>query len=78
MNGVVIHIEEVDTAGASSTLEHVEQEWTKLANDIGIARTAYVADGLARMAIAQRNQAKECEIKGFSDFEEGLEWARNA
>ncbi|SEO99719.1 hypothetical protein SAMN05216388_102633 [Halorientalis persicus] len=78
MDGVVIHIEEVDTAGASNTLEHVEQEWTELANETGIARTAYVADGLARMAIAQRNQAEECETKGFSEFDEGLEWAQNA
>jgi hypothetical protein len=77
MNGCVVQIDDAETGG-SDTLEHVAEEWTALGEETGIDRTAYVTEGLARMAIAQKNDAEGHAAKGFTDLEEGLAWAKEA
>lgn len=77
MNACIIQIGDAETGG-SDTLGHVAEEWTALANETDIDRTAYVTEGLARMAIAQKNDAANHTAKGFTDLEEGLAWAKEA
>jgi hypothetical protein len=77
MKGCVVEIGDAETGG-SDTLEHVAEEWTKLGEVTEVERIAYVTDGLARMAIAQKNEADGLTAKGFEDLEEGLEWAKQA
>lgn len=75
MTSVVV---EVGNAGNLSTeaLEHVNDQWTELGEATEIDATAYVADGLSRLAISQKNEAEGMETRGFEDLDEGLEWAK--
>lgn len=74
MDGCVVVIEETESL-ASETLSHINDQWTALAEQTGITRTAYVADGIARLAIANKNEAEGMEAKGFTDRETAIEWA---
>lgn len=74
MDGCVVVIEETESL-AGETLSHVNDQWTALAEQTGITRTAYVADGIARLAIANKNEAEGMEAKGFTDVEAAVEWA---
>jgi len=74
MNAVVVV---VGNAGAVSRAElaHVNEQWTHLAEATGIDATAYVADGVARLAISQKNEAEGTETRGFEDVDAAVEWA---
>jgi hypothetical protein len=74
MSGTVVEMGDAETGG-SDILDHVAEEWTALAEETNIERTAYVADGLARMAVAQKNEADNHTSKGFTNLEEAVEWA---
>lgn len=54
-------------------LEHVASQWTQLAEETGINATAYVADGMSRLAISQKNQA-DIATKGFKDLDSAVDW----
>lgn len=75
MTAVVV---EVGNAGnlPKEALAHVNEEWTQLAEETGIDGTAYVAEGLGRLAISNKNEAEGTETKGFDSREPALEWAR--
>ncbi|RXK47800.1 hypothetical protein [Halorientalis pallida] len=77
MDACVVQIGDAETGG-SEALEHVAEESTELGEATGISRIAYVTDGLARMAIAQKNDAADHTANGFTDLEDGLEWAIEA
>jgi len=74
MNGCVVVIEDVSDVGPD-VLEHVNDKWTRLGEETGIDRTAYVSDGIAKMAISSKNEATGMESKGFTDRDEALDWA---
>lgn len=74
MNGCVIVIEDASDVGPG-VLDHVNDEWTRLGEETGIDRTAYVSDGIAKMAISSKNEAEGMESKGFTDREQALSWA---
>lgn len=61
---------------SKEALTHVNQQWTQLGEATGIAATAYVADGIGRLAISNKNEAEGMETKGFKDREEAIEWAK--
>jgi hypothetical protein len=75
MTAVVV---EVGNAGSlpREALAHVNEEWTELAEETGIDATAYVADGLSRLAISNKNEAEGMETKGFESRDRALEWTR--
>ncbi|WP_252718757.1 hypothetical protein, partial [Haloarcula sp. CBA1122] len=75
MESVVVTIggvEEMD----SKVLDHVEDNWTDVAEQSDVDFTAYVADGIARLSISQKNEADNVLTKGFKEFEPALEWAK--
>jgi protein-disulfide isomerase-like protein with CxxC motif len=75
MQSVVVTIGGVENMD-SEVLEHVEEEWTAVAAESGVDFTAYVADGIARLSISQKNEAEDVVTKGFNEFEPALEWAK--
>ncbi len=74
MNGCVVVIRDTSDVGPE-VLDHVNTEWTALAEETGISRTAYVSDGIAKMAISSKNEAEGMESKGFTDREQAVSWA---
>ncbi len=73
MSACVVVIEETSELDPA-VLEHVQDQWTELAETTGIEATAYVSDGLAKLAISQKNEA-DIDTAGFSDPDEAVEWA---
>jgi len=73
MSACVVVIEDAGDLDPS-VLEHVEDQWTELAETTGIDATAYVSDGLARLAISQKNAA-DIDTEAFSYLDRALEWA---
>jgi hypothetical protein len=74
MNGCVVVIRDVSDVGPE-VLDHVNDKWTALAEETEIDRTAYVSDGIAKMAISSKNEAEGMESKGFTDREQAVSWA---
>jgi hypothetical protein len=60
----------------SKVLDHVGDNWTDVAEQSDVDFTAYVADGIARLSISQKNEADNVLTKGFKEFEPALEWAK--
>ncbi|RXK50258.1 hypothetical protein [Halorientalis pallida] len=77
MTGCVVVLEGTESVG-SDVLEHVNKQWTALGEETGLTRTAYVAPGIARLAIANKNEAREMDAKGFTDVDTAVEWASEA
>ncbi|MFB6194040.1 MAG: hypothetical protein ABEI75_03150 [Halobaculum sp.] len=77
MAGCVVQVESDDKLGGD-VLEHVNEQWTALAEETGIDRVAYVADGLARLALSNKNEANGASTRGFEDRDDALSWAADA
>ncbi|WP_336327813.1 hypothetical protein [Halovenus sp. HT40] len=60
---------------SKDVLDHINEQWTALGEETGLDATAYVADGIGRLAISNKNEAEGMETKGFKDREAALEWA---
>lgn len=75
MESVVVTIGGVEEMG-SKVLDHVEDNWTDVAAQSDVDFTAYVADGIARLSISQKNEADNVLTNGFKQFEPALEWAK--
>lgn len=73
MSACVVVIEETAELDPG-TLEHVQEQWTELAESTGIDATAYVSDGLVKLAVSQKNQA-DIDTAGFNDVDEAVKWA---
>ncbi len=73
MSACVVVLEETADLDPA-TLDHVRTQWTELAEETGIAATAYVSDGLAKLAVSQKNQA-DIDTAGFGDVDEAVKWA---
>ncbi len=74
MSGCVVVIEDASDVGPD-VLAHVNDEWTRLGEETGIDRTAYVSDGIAKMAISSKNESEGMESKGFADRDQAVSWA---
>lgn len=74
MNAVIVEVGGADDL-STEALEHVNDKWTELGEKTGIDATAYVAEGLGRLAISNKNEAEGMDTKGFSDYESAKEWA---
>lgn len=77
MSGCVVCIEETDGVG-SEALSHVNDQWTTLAEETDVDRVAYVADGITRLAIANKNEASTAEVRAFDDRTAAVDWAADA
>jgi hypothetical protein len=75
MNAAVVVVGGAENL-SKDALEHVSDQWTALAEQTGIDATAYVADGLGRLAISNKNEAEGMDTKGFKDRDSALDWAR--
>jgi|APHM01.1.fsa_nt_gi hypothetical protein len=77
MSGCVVCIEKTDGV-TGETLGHVNDQWTTLAEETGIDRVAYVADGLTRLAVANKNEASTADIRSFEERDDAVAWAAEA
>jgi len=59
----------------NETLGHVNDQWTELGEATNMERTDYVADGIARLAIANKNEAEGMEARGFEELDDAVDWA---
>lgn len=74
MSGCVVCIEETDGV-TGETLGHVNDQWTALADETGMERVAYVADGVTRLAIANKNEARTADVRSFEERDDAVAWA---
>jgi hypothetical protein len=74
MTGTVVVLQNSESLG-EETLRHVNEKWSELGEATGIERTAYVSDGLARLAVSGQNEAEGMDSRGFDSLEEGVDWA---
>jgi hypothetical protein len=75
MSAVVVVVGNAESL-SKDVLNHVNEQWTALGEATGIDATAYVADGLGRLAISNKNEADGMETKGFKEREKAIEWAK--
>ncbi|ERH11694.1 MAG: hypothetical protein J07HB67_00702 [halophilic archaeon J07HB67] len=57
MTGCVVVIEDTSDVG-SDVLEHDDDEWRQFGEETGVGRVVYVSDGIAKMAISSKNEAR--------------------
>jgi hypothetical protein len=78
MTATVVVLEEPGAIG-SELQEHITETWSQLAQTAsGITRTAYVADGIAAMAVKSKVTAPETELESFSSVDHAVSWADQA
>jgi hypothetical protein len=79
MSATVVAIENAEALGRemSDTLERINEEWSQLADDVGIDRHAYVADGMIASAAKVKMEA-DVETESFGSVEESVEWCKQA
>jgi hypothetical protein len=74
VNKVIVIVGGSDDLGRE-VLQHVASEWTSLAEETQIDATAYVSEGMARLAISQKNEA-DIETKGFKTIDSAVDWLK--
>lgn len=76
MAAVVVEIGGADQL-PEDFLSRVESKWTDLAEATGVEAVAYVADGISRLAISNKNKASGVDTDAFTDRQQAVEWASN-
>jgi hypothetical protein len=79
MSATVVAIENAEELGTEmrDTLDHINEEWSELADDVDIDRLAYVADGIMASTVRRQIDAA-VETDSFSSVDDAVEWCRNA
>ena len=77
MDGTVVVMENAESLGSEirNSLDHINEEWSKLGDEVGIDRIAYVAGGMMGSAV-EANLEADVETESFDDLDEAVEWAR--
>lgn len=77
MDGSVVVIENAEALGSEirDTLDHISDEWSRLADDVGVEWHAYVADGLISNTVKMKISA-DVETEAFDSVDEAVEWCR--
>lgn len=77
MRATVVAINNAEALGSemSDTLDHINEEWSQLADDVGIERLAYVADGMMANAVKVNIDA-DIEIDSFKSVDDAVEWCQ--
>ena len=79
MAATIVVIEGADELGADlrDTLDHINDQWSQLADEVDVDRVAYVAEGLMSWTVQSKIES-EAEAGSFDSVDEALEWARAA
>ncbi len=79
MKATVVVIENAESLGSSirDSLDHINEEWSKLADDVNIERLAYVADGMMATTVEMNTEA-DVETDSFESVDEAVEWCQQA
>jgi len=79
MAATVVEMQNAQALGTEmrETLDHINEEWSQLANDVGIDRLAYVADGVMANTVKMNVEA-DIDIEAFDSVNEAVEWCRQA
>ncbi|QGN06109.1 hypothetical protein Hrd1104_01555 [Halorhabdus sp. CBA1104] len=79
MDGTVIVIENAESLGSAiqDSLDHINEEWSKLADDVNIDRLAYVAEGMMSTTVKMKTET-DVETESFDSAEEAVEWCQRA
>lgn len=79
MNATVVVIENAQSLGNSirDSLDHINEEWSELADDVDIERLAYVADGMMSTTVEMKTEA-DVETGSFDSVDEAIEWCQQA
>jgi len=75
MRAVVVEVGNSEDL-SREVMSHIGDKWTQLGEETDLDGTAYVADGLSRLAISGKNEAEGMKAKGFNEMEPAIEWAR--
>lgn len=55
--------------------DHITDAWSQLAQAVEIEKAAYVADGIAAMAVTANVEAPNVELDSFESEQEAVAWA---
>lgn len=79
MTATVVAIENAEALGSEirDSLDHINEEWSQLADDVGIDRLAYVADGMMSNTVKMKIDAA-VETESFDSVDEAVEWCQQA
>lgn len=79
MTATVVAIENAEALGSEirDSLDHINEEWSQLADDVGIDRLAYVADGMMSNTVKMKVRA-DVETESFDSVDEAVEWCQQA
>jgi hypothetical protein len=77
MDGTVVVMENAADLGSDvrDSLDHINEEWSKLGDAVGIDRVGYVADGIMASAV-EANLEADVETDSFDSIDGAVEWAR--
>lgn len=57
------------------TLDHVNEQWSALADEVGVDRIAYVAEGIISWTVQSKVEG-DVETSSFETVEKALDWVR--
>ncbi|MFB6176638.1 MAG: hypothetical protein ABEI99_05760 [Halobaculum sp.] len=79
MTATVVAMENAEALGSEirDSLDHINEEWSQLADDVGINRLAYVADGMMSNTVKMKIEA-DVETESFDSVDEAVEWCQQA
>ncbi|EMA36350.1 hypothetical protein [Halobiforma nitratireducens] len=79
MNATVLVLDNSGNLGTEvrNSLEHINEKWSELANDVGVDRVAFVADGMMGSAL-KANVDTDTEMQSFDGVDEAVEWCQQA
>lgn len=79
MKATVVVIENAESLGSSirNSLDHINEEWSQLADDVDIERLAYVADGMMSTTVEMKTEA-DVETGSFDSVDKAIEWCQQA
>lgn len=79
MNGTVITIDNAKSLGSEirDSLDHINEEWSQLADEVEIDRLAYVADGIMSTTVKMKIDA-DVETESFDSADKAIEWCQQA
>lgn len=79
MDSTVVVIENAQDLGTEirDSLDHINEEWSNLADEVNISRLAYVADGMMSSAVKSKIDA-EVETGSFDSIDEAVSWCQES
>ncbi len=77
MNATVVVIENAQELGREmrNSLDHINEEWSELGDEVGVDRLGYVADGIMASAVEAKVEA-DVETGSFDDLDEAVAWCQ--